>query len=232
MARIYNVIDADGHVLEPVDIWEKYIDPAYRDRAPRLIIDTDGKERLLVEGQVLGSKKGFGNIGARHRHRAYVYAGMDPCTRDRDGRPHWSALFVAGSLAEDLAWRIEPALALRQRPLEDAASEPPRTSLYPLARAIGVSFEISVENLRSVRRGGPAAARARGAFVHAARALSNCGLRDVAAWMRYASPAAAAAAAERFDRTVQADPGMARRLREVLESVTSGSRSARPERST
>ena len=27
MARIYNVIDADGHVLEPVDIWEKYIDP-------------------------------------------------------------------------------------------------------------------------------------------------------------------------------------------------------------
>ena len=64
MARIYNVIDADGHVLEPVDIWEKYIDPAYRDRAPRLIIDTDGKERLLVEGQVLGSKKGFGNIGA------------------------------------------------------------------------------------------------------------------------------------------------------------------------
>jgi uncharacterized protein len=64
MARSYNVIDADGHVLEPVDIWEKYIDPAYRDRAPRIIIDTDGKERLLVEGQVLGSKKGFGNIGA------------------------------------------------------------------------------------------------------------------------------------------------------------------------
>ncbi len=64
MARTYNVIDADGHVLEPVDIWEKYIDPAYRDRAPRLIVDTDGKERLLVEGKVLGSKKGFGNIGA------------------------------------------------------------------------------------------------------------------------------------------------------------------------
>ena len=64
MARTYNVIDADGHVLEPVDIWDKYIDPAYRDRAPRLIVDTDGKERLLVEGQVLGSPKGFGVIGA------------------------------------------------------------------------------------------------------------------------------------------------------------------------
>jgi predicted TIM-barrel fold metal-dependent hydrolase len=52
MARTYNVIDADGHILEPVDIWDKYIDPAYRDRAPKMIIDTDGKERLLVEGKI------------------------------------------------------------------------------------------------------------------------------------------------------------------------------------
>ena len=64
MTRAYNVIDADGHVLEPVDIWDKYIDPAYRDRAPRVVIDTDGKERLLVEDRVLGSQKGFGVIGA------------------------------------------------------------------------------------------------------------------------------------------------------------------------
>ena len=54
MAREYNVIDADGHVLEPVDMFEKYMDPAYRDRAPRMIVDTDGKERLLVEGKILG----------------------------------------------------------------------------------------------------------------------------------------------------------------------------------
>jgi predicted TIM-barrel fold metal-dependent hydrolase len=64
MTRTYNVIDADGHVLEPVDIWEKYMDPAYRDRAPRLIVDTDGKERLLVEGRILGSHKGLGLLGA------------------------------------------------------------------------------------------------------------------------------------------------------------------------
>jgi predicted TIM-barrel fold metal-dependent hydrolase len=64
MTRAYNVIDADGHVLEPVDIWDKYIDPAYRERAPRIIMDTDGKERLNVEDQVLGSKKGFGIVGA------------------------------------------------------------------------------------------------------------------------------------------------------------------------
>ena len=34
MARAYNVIDADGHVLEPMDLWEKYIDPAFKTRAP------------------------------------------------------------------------------------------------------------------------------------------------------------------------------------------------------
>jgi hypothetical protein len=49
MARTYDIIDADGHVLEPVDLWDKYLDPGYRDRAPRMIIDTDGKERLLEE---------------------------------------------------------------------------------------------------------------------------------------------------------------------------------------
>src|SRR6266446_6810743 len=64
MGRPYNVIDADGHVLEPVDIWDKYIDPAYHERAPKIIVDTDGKERLLVGQQVLGSQKGFGVIGA------------------------------------------------------------------------------------------------------------------------------------------------------------------------
>src|SRR5205085_6326938 len=63
MPRQYNVIDADGHVLEPVDLWEKYMDPAYRDRAPRLFVDRDGKERLNVEGKVLGSPKGLGIIG-------------------------------------------------------------------------------------------------------------------------------------------------------------------------
>ena len=43
MARTYKVIDADGHILEPVDIWDRYMDPAYRERAPRLIIATTAR---------------------------------------------------------------------------------------------------------------------------------------------------------------------------------------------
>ena len=35
------VIDCDGHILEPADLWEKYIDPKYRDRAMRIRVGDD-----------------------------------------------------------------------------------------------------------------------------------------------------------------------------------------------
>src|SRR6266478_8878852 len=53
MAVNYTVIDADGHVLEPFSLWEEYMDPALRERRPRMVIDENGKERLIVEGELL-----------------------------------------------------------------------------------------------------------------------------------------------------------------------------------
>lgn len=41
-----NIVDADGHILEPPDIWEKYIDPQYRDKTICVRVDKDGKEYL------------------------------------------------------------------------------------------------------------------------------------------------------------------------------------------
>ena len=38
MTRAYDVVDADGHILEPLDLWDKYIDPAFRERRPRFTI--------------------------------------------------------------------------------------------------------------------------------------------------------------------------------------------------
>ena len=63
MSRTYNVIDSDGHVLEPPDFWIKYLDPKYRDRAQELFVDADRKERLRIEGRVYGSA-GLGLAGA------------------------------------------------------------------------------------------------------------------------------------------------------------------------
>jgi len=173
--------------------------------------------RFILTEAVLGR---FGTIGARHRHRAYVYAGMDQGTRDGDGRPRWSALFGAGSSAEDLAWRIEPVLSPRAwRP----AAASPGMSLHRLAGAVACALEVPVEALRSVRVGGPEAGLARGALVYAARAQGYRRLRDVAAFMGYASPAVAAAAAERFDRALRLDPQLASRLKAALAPVTSRS---------
>ena len=31
----FKVMDGDMHVLEPVDLWERYIDQEFKDRAPR-----------------------------------------------------------------------------------------------------------------------------------------------------------------------------------------------------
>ena len=80
-------IDDNGSVVGVMD-------PAYRERAPRMIVDTDGKERLLVEGQVLGSPKGLGiigGIGLRHGKASetmkYVegrQGGFDPHARIPD----------------------------------------------------------------------------------------------------------------------------------------------------
>ena len=46
-----NIIDADGHILEPPDVWEKYIDPKFRDRAIRIRLDREGHEYLELDGR-------------------------------------------------------------------------------------------------------------------------------------------------------------------------------------
>jgi uncharacterized protein len=43
-------VDADGHILEPPDLWERYLEPRYRERALRLRTDADGLEYLEING--------------------------------------------------------------------------------------------------------------------------------------------------------------------------------------
>jgi predicted TIM-barrel fold metal-dependent hydrolase len=45
----FGVISADSHVAEPVDLWTKYIDPKYGERAPR-VVKQDGVDAFVVEG--------------------------------------------------------------------------------------------------------------------------------------------------------------------------------------
>jgi predicted TIM-barrel fold metal-dependent hydrolase len=43
-------VDADGHILEHPDLWEIYLEPRYRDRALRLVVDDEGLEELEIGG--------------------------------------------------------------------------------------------------------------------------------------------------------------------------------------
>src|SRR5437870_13025552 len=62
------VIDADGHVLEPPDVWQRYVDPTYRGRAIRVrrgddgrdVLEIDGRPARLTTSEMLG---GFGGMG-------------------------------------------------------------------------------------------------------------------------------------------------------------------------
>src|SRR5262249_16676660 len=80
MSRAYNVIDADGHILEPLDLWEKYMDPKFRDRAPKIVKGENGKERLVIEEHQVG----IGRIAAVGARQGVIET--DPMTY-KDGKP-------------------------------------------------------------------------------------------------------------------------------------------------
>lgn len=44
-------VDADGHVLEPPDLWERYLEPRQRARALRIRKGEDGLEYLEIDGR-------------------------------------------------------------------------------------------------------------------------------------------------------------------------------------
>jgi uncharacterized protein len=45
------LIDADGHILEPPDLWDKYLEAKFRSRALRIRVGDDGYEFLEIDGK-------------------------------------------------------------------------------------------------------------------------------------------------------------------------------------
>jgi uncharacterized protein len=92
-----HAVDADGHILEPPDLWETYLEPKYRDRALRIVLDENGLEELEIGGQRSKlSRRGFpSTLGAMgdpdlramqlDPARTYLheapYGSMDPAER-------------------------------------------------------------------------------------------------------------------------------------------------------
>ena len=95
--RFAGAVDADGHILEPPDLWTTYLEPKYRDRALVLQLDEHGLEELSIGGKrSLMSRRGFPStlgamgdpdLGAMQRDPARTYlaeapfGSMDPAER-------------------------------------------------------------------------------------------------------------------------------------------------------
>ena len=88
MTREYNVIDADGHVLEPPDLWERYIEPRYRDRCPKLVIDGEGNESFFVDETF--------DFGLRRRGKEPATLGLLGSIGSRDGEVDTRVPYLEG----------------------------------------------------------------------------------------------------------------------------------------
>ena len=66
------VVDSDGHVLEPADMWERYLEPKFKDRAIRIRVDSKGYEYVEIDGRKSPFLRGgtLASAGVRTRIRA------------------------------------------------------------------------------------------------------------------------------------------------------------------
>ena len=169
MRNQYNVIDADGHILEPLDLWDKYIDPKFRDRAPRLVKGENGKERLVMDETVVGDgNRGIGRIGAVGARQGVVAAdtmeykdgkagGFDPHARipdmDADGI---DAAFLYPSLGLFSGAIHDPVLAAAvcrayNRWLADYCKPYP-DRLFGVAMLPLQSVELAIDEMRFAKK--------------------------------------------------------------------------------
>ncbi len=80
------VIDADGHVTEPPGMWEQYLEPALRERAPRFAMTEQGEPCQVADGRFImrhALRLTLGSEAARDGYQVRP-GGFDPHERLRD----------------------------------------------------------------------------------------------------------------------------------------------------
>ncbi len=90
----YGLVSADSHVTEPPDCYERFIDPAFRDRVPHVVTDERGGQRYLIPGLdqmavPMGLIGSAGRESSKIRYHAreageWQRSGWDPTVRTAD----------------------------------------------------------------------------------------------------------------------------------------------------
>jgi uncharacterized protein len=74
-------VDTDTHVYEELSVWSDYVEPEYRDRAPRWI-ERDGKLLAEIGGTIFPTMPNHPGMGATYGRQATVdRSGNDPSVR-------------------------------------------------------------------------------------------------------------------------------------------------------
>src|SRR5207248_5441775 len=68
----FKVLDSDIHIIEPPDLWPRYIDPAFRDRAPVGLTEDEGDLRLALGGKPWGRVAIDADRSRRRQGRNYA----------------------------------------------------------------------------------------------------------------------------------------------------------------
>lgn len=170
------LVDADSHVLEPPDLWSRYVEPRFRDRAVRVVRADAGHDVLLVDGkpaklttpEMLGDFGGMGRtldeqanaaLSGRYADNAPA-AATDPRARiaqlDREGV---AATVLYPSLG--LQWPAETAdaayvhanLVAYDRWLEDFCADSNGRLIAVAHLALGDPHDAAKELRRAVANG-------------------------------------------------------------------------------
>ena len=90
----YRLISSDSHVVEPRDLWEAWIEPAFRERAPHVVRE-EARDQWIADGDVpIGTFGSVGQAGVRFEDRTQIThygraedippGGRDPHAHARD----------------------------------------------------------------------------------------------------------------------------------------------------
>lgn len=173
MKPSYRIIDSDSHVLEPADLWTKYMPANLRDKAPHMRVDPDGQEAFTVqEGNIVklgaivpnNAFAAVGGIGMRegnkpqgNRYVDGMPGGFDPVKRlpdmDKEGI---DATFLYPSLGLYMGGISDPKIAnpvyrAYNRWLHDYCSAD-RDRLFGVAMLPLQSVEGAIEEIKFVSK--------------------------------------------------------------------------------
>jgi predicted TIM-barrel fold metal-dependent hydrolase len=65
----FMVVDSDAHISEPLDIFEQYLEEPYLSRRPRIVEDTLGFTRIILEGRLYPDPR-LRQLRGNHNHGA------------------------------------------------------------------------------------------------------------------------------------------------------------------